>query len=66
MKKKFKLDYHTGGDVIEIIIRDITGAKIDTFKCNFKNFPDIIRIISRKYGLKFEYKKDDLGWLKDN
>jgi hypothetical protein len=61
--KKLRIDYNRGDEIIEIIIRDSSGAKIDTFKSSMKDFPRILRIIERKYGLNL--KKDrDIDWLK--
>lgn len=65
MSRSFNLKYNRGGEIIEIIIRDSSGAKIDTFKCSINDFPKIIKIIERKYGIKVYPKKDrDIDWLR--
>ena len=59
--------FHRGGLLIEVIVRDETNAKLDTFKSNSKNFPRVVGLLWKKYGIRsrFEKKKDeDLGWMK--
>lgn len=58
---RIKIDYNRGGEIIEVIIRDSSGAKIDTFKCQMKDFPRILNIIEKKYGLR---KDRDIDWLR--
>jgi len=53
-----------GEEIFELIIRDSSGAKLESFKGNMKDFPRIIKIIERKYGLVFKKKDADLDWLK--
>lgn len=67
---RFNLTYNRGGEIVELKIMDSNGYKLDTFKCTLKDFPKIISVINRKYGLNFhpEITKPidkDLEWLKD-
>ena len=60
--------YNEGGEIIEIIIRDNTGAKIDTYKFKLNNIKlanQILATIKKKYGLG-ETKDKDIDWLKKN
>jgi len=56
--------YNQGGEIIEIIIRDNTGAKIENykFKVNDKRAKSILKSIQHKYGMDKDDK--DLDWLK--
>ena len=65
--------YNQGADIIELVIRDSTGAKIDTYKFNSNDkelSKKINGIISWKYGFNVsskpssEEKDKDLSWLK--
>jgi len=59
------LKYGEGSEIIEITIRDNTGAKIETykFKLHDKRADNILQTIRKKYGL--DSKKDkDMDWLK--
>jgi len=58
---KFISGNNSNEEIVEIIIRDCTGAKIDTFKCKVSNYCKIERIIKNKYGLY--NKSKDLEWL---
>ena len=50
-KKHDWMSYQRTGDIIEITLRDSSGGKIDSFRCdNKKAFPNIARIIAGKYG----------------
>lgn len=65
MSHKFNLRYNRGGEIIELIVRDSSGTKIDVFKCSIKDFPRIIKIIEKKYGLNISRKSDrDIDWLR--
>ena len=60
--------YNEGGEIIEIIIRDSSGAKIENhkFQVNDKRVAkNILGSIMHKYGLTANAKKDDedIGWL---
>ena len=62
-----KWDLGHGEEIFELIIRDASGGKIDTFKGLIKDFPRVIKIIERKYGIGTAPKKDrDLDWLKED
>ena len=37
--------------IIEIIVRDSFGGKIEKFKCDDKKFPKVINILEKKYGI---------------
>lgn len=71
MKKHTWINYGNFGETIEIIIRNASGGKIESWKFNSsdKNAKvKVFSIIKRKYGinlfLKKEYKDKDLSWLK--
>jgi hypothetical protein len=57
--------YNEGGEIIEIIIRDSTGAKIDTYKFQLrdKRAKQILNKIMKKYGMK-DVEDKDIEWLK--
>lgn len=45
------IQYGRKGEMVEITIRDVNGAKLDFFRCNNKKeYPRIIKIINDKYG----------------
>ena len=63
--------YNEGGEIIEIIIRDNTGAKIDSYKFKLDNIKlanQILSTIKKKYGLGSSEKNidRDIDWLKKN
>lgn len=67
-KKHSWVKYGSQGEIVEIIIRDSTGGKIDSFKVNNqKSYAQILQIIKRKYGLspniKEENKIEGKTWL---
>lgn len=49
-----RIDYHRHGDVIEIIIRDYSGAKIETLRCQVGD--------KRKYKQTLDYLKEKYGF----
>ena len=54
------------GEILEIILKDLSGAKLDSFKCNksdSKKFYQIISILKNKYGYG-QGDDSDLDWLK--
>jgi hypothetical protein len=56
--------YNEGGEIIEIIIRDSSGAKIETHKFqanDVKRANYILNSIKRKYGLG--ESRGDMDWL---
>lgn len=57
--------YNQGGEVIEIVIRDSSGAKIENYKFQLrdKRAGDILRTLTNKYGIG--KKPTDIDWLKD-
>ena len=58
--------YNEGGEIMEIVVRDSSGAKIENyrFKINDPRVMQTINAVLNKYGVK---KKDkDLDWLKKN
>ena len=62
-----KWDLGSGEEIFELIIRDSSGGKIETFKGFIKEFPRVVRIMERKYGIIIKPKKDrDLDWLKED
>jgi len=60
--------YDNAGDLIEIIIRDGSGGKIESYKfhiADHKKARNVISILKRKYNfLKEERKDKDIDWLK--
>ena len=51
----FGMSYYRGGEVIEIIIRDNTGKKLEQHKINAEDkklYLKIINYIESKYGLR--------------
>jgi len=53
------------GEIIEVIIRDSTGAKINSFKSDINNFYKLLNLLSKKYGVKIKPNKEkDLDWIK--
>jgi len=64
---RFFRDNNRSGEIIEITIRDFSGAKIDFFKFNIKDKRKAymtLRILKRKYGFSSEEKDRDINWLK--
>lgn len=61
--------FNREGDMMEMIVRDSFGTKIDVYKFkmkDIKNFKNIMRILKSKYGFN-PYKKEkpsDIDWLK--
>ena len=54
-KKHNWLAYSREEKIMEIIIKEGDGRKLDFFRCNsIKEFPKIARIIKEKYGFNFE------------
>lgn len=50
------VEYGRRDDTMEIIIRDGSSAKIETFKCNVgdkKKSEQILKTVANKYGIKF-------------
>jgi len=58
--------YNEGGEIIEIIIRENSGAKIETYKFQVddkKRASYLMGNIMKKYGLTTQHKDKDLDWL---
>lgn len=63
------IDYYRSGDKIEIIIKDFSGAKIETLHCQItdkKKYSEILRYLKDKYGFEPEIKgteiKEEVDW----
>lgn len=60
--------YNEGGEIIEITIRDNSGAKIETYKFQVDDKDranHIIYSIIKKYGLKRKKEENrDIDWMK--
>jgi hypothetical protein len=73
-KKHNWITYGRQGEIIEIIIRDSTGTKIDFFRCNNKkDYAKISSILKNKYGFSSEIDTDktpefkkEKEWLDSN
>jgi len=70
MKKNIWFRYGTGGETIEIIVRDPSGAKLESWRADVqdkKKIRNIYTIIKRKYNINLfviNKKEDkDLNWL---
>ena len=62
--------YNQGGEIIEIIIRDSSGAKIESYKFHTQDkvlSNKIMNTLKSKYGLEEKNKENidkDIDWLK--
>ena len=59
--------YNEGGEIVEIIIRDSSGAKMDTFKFKLNDVKlanQILSTLKKKYDLGEGKKDRDIDWLK--
>jgi len=73
-KKQNWMQYGRQGEIVEIIMRDSTNAKIESFRCNNKkSYNRALKTIWDKYGDKFRPTIDvensvnydeELEWLK--
>lgn len=62
MGKERWLKHNRTDEIVEIIIRDFTGMKLDSFKFNLnekKVIKTVASILSNKYGLIFPVKDED-------
>lgn len=59
----YNLNYSRSGEIIEILIKDGMGRRIDKFKGNIKDFNKFVGMIRRKYGLNYAPEVKDLDWL---
>lgn len=61
--------FSTDGGFCEFIIRDSSGAKLETFKWNLDNKQlekKIFTIVKQKYGIFQPEKQDrDISWVKE-
>lgn len=63
------VDTHRQGETIEIILRDSTRAKIDSWKINIndkKRARQIIKDMNKRYGIDFGFdlrQEKDMDWL---
>jgi len=70
-KKQNWTKYGRQGEIIEIIMRDHTNAKIESFKCNDRDsYNNALKTIWQKYGEKFKPSMkfnddDELSYLKN-
>lgn len=66
------VDYFRTGETVEIVVRDFSGAKIETYSCKIddkKKYSAILRYLKEKYGFEPEFsgtefsgQKQDLDW----
>lgn len=65
------IDYYRVGDKVEIVIRDFSGRKLESFTCNMKDkkkYSEILNYLKEKYGLEPEIKsfedmkKEGFAW----
>jgi hypothetical protein len=59
----YNLNYTRSGEIIEIVIKDGNGRKIDKYKGTIKEFNKFVGMIRRKYGLNYQPEIKDLDWL---
>lgn len=71
MGSKF-FNYGDTGEIVELTIRDFSGAKLDTYKWKAKDNKEsqrVSRTVYNKYGIRFYPERietdRDLDWLKD-
>ncbi len=68
MRNHIWLDRNFRGDTVEIIVRDSSRAKLESWTINVndkKRARQILRILKQSYGIDFGMKVDeDLDWLK--
>ena len=66
------ISYHRNADIIEIIIRDFSGAKIESWKFNCTDrikASNVFNLLKVKYGFEPAIKPDehidsDIDWLR--
>ena len=71
MKKNIWFRYGSGGETIEIIIRDGTGAKIESWKLDSRDKKRLVQVYQRvmdKYNINLFQKTkkkqgSDLDWI---
>lgn len=58
-----KIDYNSTDEVFEVKIMEGSGAVIERWKFQKKDFPKFANIISKKYGIDLKLKiPTDLDW----
>lgn len=58
-------DYNRKGLNVEIVIRDESMSKIETFKCRAEDFHKIAHILYKKYGIRYKPEvESSLGFKK--
>jgi len=55
-------------EIFETVVKDQNGHKIEDWKCMKMDYPKVVKILFKKYGLKYEQKvpegNKDLDWAK--
>ena len=54
--------YNKGEEIVEIKVRDTTGAEIAKWIVMISDFPRAVAIIKKKFGLDKIRKEGDLDW----
>jgi len=61
------MTYEQEGIIVEIIVREGSGAKIESYKVQIKDQQktrSILYMLKKKYGFNDFFKRDkDIGWL---
>ena len=71
-KEQNWVKYGRRGEIIELTVRDVTNAKIESWRCNDNHsYNNALRTIWNKYGDKFKPKTksvddDELSMLRNN
>jgi len=59
--KKFKAVYNSGDGIVEIVVRDETGAKLEHFRMNWrdsKKHREVAVRLKNKYGIELTGKEE--------
>jgi hypothetical protein len=61
-----KIKYNTGKEIFKVRIEDTTGALIQNWVFMKEDFPEWLRIMERKFGVKTKKKEPDrdLDWAR--
>jgi hypothetical protein len=57
-----KVRYNTGEDIVDIKIRDSTGAEREKWIIMMSDFTKVMEILKKKYGLGRPKENKDLDW----
>ena len=57
-----KIRYNAGQEIFKVEIENQDGSRADKWTFMKIDFPQWVRIISRKYGIDMKKKKTDLDW----